>query len=152
MSDLFDAAQVADLRRAIDGWLSSMAAENPAIEAVDHGEGDEVRWYVRMAGEAKAHITAWLTLGQRTLAYEVYVMPAPLDNVARVYETALRHNQRLVGAHFAIGVEDAIFLRGEVPLVALDAEELDRIIGSLYAYVEHTFPSLLRLGFASRFT
>ena len=108
--------------------------------------------YVRMAGDEKEHITIWFTLGQRHLRYEVYVWPAPPENQALVYETALRLNDKLVGAHFAIGVEDAIFLRGEVPLVALDAEELDRIIGSLYAYVEHTFPSLLRLGFASRFT
>lgn len=151
MSDLFDEDQVAGLRASIDGWLETMAADNPSIEAVDHGEGDVIRWYVRMAGEAKEHITAWLTLGQRTLGYEVYVMPAPLDNVEAVYEMVLRHNQRLVGAHFAIGVEDAIFLRGEVPLVALDAAELDRIIGSLYAYAEHTFPALIRLGYASKF-
>ncbi len=151
MSDLFDDPSVAALRAAIDAWLAAMAAENPAIEAIDHDETGVARWYVRMAGEAKEHITVWLTLGQRTLRYEVYVMPAPLENVAAVYETALRHNERLVGAHFAIGVEDALFLRGEVPLAALGADELDRIIGSLYAYVEDTFPALIRLGYASKF-
>ena len=131
-----------------------MATEHPAVEAVDRGGdgvGHEPRWYVRLSGEAKEHITVWLTLGQRTLRYEVYVMPAPVEHVAEVYELALRHNQRLVGAHFAIGVEDALFLRGEVPLAAVDAGELDRIVGSLYTYVEDTFPALIRLGYASRF-
>jgi hypothetical protein len=42
----------------------------PAIEAVDRGEGDDLRWYVRMRGEAKEFITLWFTLGQRTLRYE----------------------------------------------------------------------------------
>ena len=42
-------------------------------------------------------------------------MPAPEENVAKVYEMALRRNEKLVGAHFAIGVEDALFLRGELP-------------------------------------
>ena len=56
-----------------------------------------------------------------------------------------------MGAHFAIGVEDAIFLRGELPLAALTEPELDRIIGSMYTYVEQTFPSLVRLAFASKF-
>jgi hypothetical protein len=104
-----------------------------------------------MRGEAKEFITLWFTLGQRTLRYETYVMPAPLEHVAEVYEQALRRNERLVGAHFAIGVEDALFLRGELPLVALTEAELDRVVGSMYAYVEQAFPSLIRLGYASQF-
>ena len=105
---------------------------------------------MRLRGEEKEHITVWLTLGQRTLRYEAYVMPAPQENVAQVYELALRRNEQLVGAHFAIGVEDALFLRGELPLAAVDEAELDRVVGSLYAYVEQCFPALIRLGFASR--
>jgi hypothetical protein len=151
MTDVFDDAALAVFERQIDEWLATFRAENPVIEAVDRGEGDDLRWYVRMLGEAKEHTTVWITLGQRTLQYEAYVMPAPVDNVAEVYEQALRRNERMVGAHFAIGVEDALFLRGELPLVALTEAELDRVIGSLYAYVEQSFPSLIRLGYASRF-
>lgn len=152
MSDLFDDASVADFEQQIDAWLADFAAENPVIEAVDRGEDDQPRWYVRMRGEEKDHITVWMTLGQRTLRYEAYVMPAPLENVAAVYEMALRHNQRLVGVHFAIGIEDAIFLSGDLPLTALDSDELDRVIGTIYATVERTFPALIRLGYASKFT
>ena len=104
-----------------------------------------------MRGEAKEITTVWLTLGQRTLRYETYVMPAPEENHAQLYEQLLRRNERLVGAHFSIGVEDAVFLRGELALAALTEDELDRVIGSLYAYVEQCFPSAIRVGFASRF-
>lgn len=149
MTDVFDEGRLSVLERRIDEWLAGFQAANPAIEAVDRGDGDECRWYVRMHGEAKEYITIWLTLGQRTLRYEAYVMPAPVENVAAVYEQALRRNERLVGAHFAIGVEDALFLRGELPLAALTEDELDRVIGSLYAYVEQAFPALIRLGYAS---
>jgi hypothetical protein len=79
------------------------------------------------------------------------MMPAPEENHGQLYEHLLRRNERLVGAHFAIGVEDAIFLRGELPLVALSEAELDRVVGSLYAYVEDAFPTSIRIGFASRF-
>ena len=48
-------------------------------------------------------------------------MPAPEENQAQLYEQLLRRNERLVGAA-AIGVEDAIFLRGELPLAVLDEE------------------------------
>jgi hypothetical protein len=63
----------------------------------------------------------------------------------------LRRNDRLVGVHFSIGIEDAIFLRGELPNRAVDEAELDRIVGTLYATVEQTFRGLLRIGFRSRF-
>jgi Putative bacterial sensory transduction regulator len=151
VSDVHDDTTVSALATQIDGWLAEMAAANPTVEAVDRGDGDELRWYVRLRGEEKEHITVWLTLGQRTLRYEAYVMPAPHENIATVYEMALRRNEQLTGAHFAIGVEDALFLRGELPIAAVDANEVDRIIGSLYAYVEQSFPTLIRLGFASHF-
>ena len=68
-----------------------------------------------------------------------------------MYELALRRNEKLVGAHFAIGVEDALFLRGELPVVAVCAAEVDRVVGSIYAYAEQNFPAMIRLGFASHF-
>ena len=151
MTDVFGDDRLAALERQIDGWFADLRADNPAIEAVDRGEGDDMRWYVRMRGDAKEFITLWFTLGQRTLRYETYVMPAPLENAVEVFEQALRRNERLVGAHFAIGVEDALFLRGEMLLTALNEAELDRVVGSLYAYVEQAFPAMIRLGYASQF-
>jgi hypothetical protein len=138
------------LERRIDEWLASLAASLP-IEALERDEGDARRWYVRLRGEEKDFTTVWLTLGQRTLRYETYVMPAPEENADRLYEHLLRRNERLVGAHYSIGTEDAVFLRGELPLTALGEAELDRIIGTLYATVEQHFRGLLRIGFASRF-
>lgn len=149
MTDVFDDGSLAVLERQIDEWLAGFRATNPAVEAVDRGEGDERRWYVRLHGEHKEYTTIWITLGQRTLRYETYVMPAPIENIAEVYEQVLRTNERFVGAHFSIGAEDALFLRGELPLTALNEAELDRIIGTLFAYVEQTFPVLIRRGYAS---
>ena len=103
------------------------------------------------AGRSQGDHDGLDTLGQRTLRYETYVMPAPEENQVQLYEQLLRRNERLVGAHFSIGVEDAVFLRGELPLAALTEDELDRVVGSLYAYVEQVFPAAIRLGFASRF-
>jgi hypothetical protein len=152
VSDLYDAAALSRLEAEIEGWLAAFATATPEVRAVDRAEGDEVRWYVRMTGEDKDVTTVWITLGQRTLRYETYVMPAPEENAAELYEHLLRRNDRLVGAHFSIGIEDAVFLRGELPLPALTAAELDRAIGTLYATVELVFRGLLRIGFASRFT
>jgi putative sensory transduction regulator len=150
VSEVFDDDALALLERRIDEWLASLAASLP-IEALERDEGDSRRWYVRLRGEEKDFTTVWLTLGQRTLRYETYVMPAPEENADELYEHLLRRNERLVGAHYSIGTEDAVFLRGELPLPALGEAELDRIIGTLYATVEQHFRGLLRIGFASRF-
>ena len=151
MSDLFDDGALDAVEQRVDAWLATAGEHNPVIAAIDRGEPGERRWYVRMLGEEKDFTTVWLTLGQRTLRYETYVMPAPEENHAELYEHLLRRNDRLVGAHFAIGQEDAVFLRGELPLAVLDERELDRVLGTLYATVEQTFRPALRIGFASRF-
>jgi len=151
VSELFDSGALTVLERQVDEWLSAMAAANPVVSAVGRDDDMPRRWFVRMRGEAKEVTTVWLSLGQRTLRYETYVMPAPEENRAELYEQLLRRNERLVGAHFSIGVENAVFLRGELPLAVLSEAELDRVIGSLYAYVEQCFPSAIRIGFASRF-
>ena len=156
MTDLHLGGRLDDLRHRIDRWLDGLAAENPMVTSIDRGTSDdtafgEPRWYVRMRGEDKDVITVWLTLGQRTLRYETYVMPAPEEHTAEVMELLLRRNDALVGAHFSIGAEDAIYLRGELPDTAVVDDELDRVIGTLWVTVEANFRALLRLGFASRF-
>jgi hypothetical protein len=157
MTDLHVGSRLDDLRTKVDHWLNSFAEDNPMVAAIDRGTSDdtplgEPRWYVRMVGEDKDVITVWLTLGQRTLRYETYVMPAPAENQSAVMEMLLRRNDQLVGAHFSIGQEEAVYLRGEIPDLAVSEEELDRILGTLYVAVEANFLALLRLAFASRFT
>ena len=156
MSDLHLGDRLDDVRARIDAWLDGLAAENPAVTAVDRGTSDdtpfgEPRWYVRMRGDDKDVITVWFTLGQRTLRYETYVLPAPEEHRDEVMDLLLRRNDSLVGAHFSIGAEDAVYLRGELPDTAVDDDELDRVLGTLYVTVEANFRALLRLAFASRF-
>ena len=151
MSELFSNSDVAVFERRITEWLFAMKERNEAIVAVDIDQENSHRWYVRLRGEEKEFTTVWLTLGQRTMRYETYVMPAPEENAEALYEHVLRRNESLVGAHFSIGVEDAIFLRGELPLRLVDEPELDRVVGTLYATVERVFPAIIRIGFASKF-
>lgn len=151
MSDLHGDAVLDALEVRVDGWLADLRVANPLILAVDRGAADERRWYVRMRGEEKDFTTIWLTLGQRTLRYETFMMPAPEENEAALYEHLLRRNEKLVGCHFSIGAEDAVYLRGELPLAVLDEGELDRVVGTLYAAAELCFRPALHLGFASRF-
>lgn len=148
---LVDPDEFAAAEALIDEWLTRQLADNPAVAALDRGEPDEHRWYLRLLGEQKEVFTVWWTLRQRTLHYETYVMPAPEENPAAVYEFLLRRNASIFGAAFNIGAEDAVFLAGQVPVGELDEGELDRILGTLWEWVERTFRPAMRLGFASRF-
>lgn len=151
MNEPLDVSALVVLERRIDEWIGELAADYEHIAAVDRSDDDTVRWFVRMRGEEKDFTTAWITLGQRTLRYETYVMSAPEENARELYEQLLRRNEKLTGVHFSIGVEDAVFLRGSLPIEAVDKDAVDRILGSLYATVEQCFRGLLAIGFASRF-
>ena len=150
-SPLATRAELAALERRIDGWLAEAEATNPLIDAVERSEDGIVRWFVRVLGEDKDVWTAWITLRQRTLQFETYVMPAPEENEAEFYRHLLRRNHSLTGPAFEIGDEDALFLAGSLPVAAVTEAELDRILGSLWAAVELCFRPALRIGFASRF-
>jgi hypothetical protein len=137
----------------IDAWLAGQLAENPVVAAVERDPASgERRWFVRVTGEQKDVFTIWFHLRQRTLHYETYVMPAPEENHAAFYEHLLRRNLKLYGGAFAVGDEDAVFLVGQLDNRSVDEVELDRVLGSLYAWVEQCFRPALRIGFASRFS
>ncbi|MBI2704514.1 MAG: YbjN domain-containing protein [Actinobacteria bacterium] len=144
-------AELDACERSIGAWLTAQLDENPVVAAVERGEPGERRWYVRVTGEQKSVFTIWFTLRQRCLHYETYVMPAPEENHAQLYEHLLRRNLKMNGAAFAIGVEDAVFLVGRVPVHTVDDGELDRIFGSLYVYTEQFFRPAMRIGYASKF-
>jgi len=144
-------AQLDEIELQITSWLTHELETNPIVAAVERGEPSERRWYVRVLGESKDIFTIWFTLRQRTLQFETYVIPAPEENEAQFYEHLLRRNRKITGMAFCIGDEDAVFLAGSLPVHAIDEGELDRILGSMYAYVEQFFRPALRIGFASRF-
>ena len=134
----------------IDEWAERELAENDVVKAVDR-DPEIRRWYVRMAGEEKQTFTVWLTLREYTLHYESYFMPGPEENHQQLWEYLLRLNVRLFGMRFAIGVEDAVYLVGQLPVSFVDDAELDRIVGSVFAYTEQYFRPAMRIGFESKF-
>lgn len=148
----FSDAELDALGARIESWLERQRSENPVVAAVERDvESGERRWFVRVTGEQKDVFSIWFHLGQRTLHYETYVMPAPETHHAQFFEHLLRRNLKLYGASFAVGDEEAIFLTGQLANEAIDDDELDRVLGSLYMWVEQFFRPAMRIGFATRF-
>jgi hypothetical protein len=144
-------------RQHIEAFLADQQQTNPLVLHVEEAAapdlelGAHARWYLRMRSDEKTVVTVWLTMRERTLHFETYVAPAPEENVAQAFEYALRVNKRLAGMAFCIGGEDAFFLQGQVDLDEVTEGLLDQIVGSLYATSEETFPTLMRIGYATRF-
>ncbi len=136
----------------IESWMAEQLADENTVSSVERDpERGTRRWVMRLEGEQKNFIAIWFTLGQRNLHVESYFMPAPEENEAQVYEYLMRRAEKMIGFSFAIGVEDAVFLIGRVPVKWIDEVELDRLLGSIYFYTEQSFRPAMRLGFASRF-
>ena len=139
----------------IDRWLKAQMAENPVVDTVEADIHNQRAWYVRLLGDEKEFSTVWLQLRQRTLHAETYFMAAPQENEAELYAYLLRRNARMIGGRFVIGPEEAVYLYCQLDntIVGIDAlpGELDRILGSIYQWVEQFFQPALRIGFTSRF-
>jgi hypothetical protein len=50
---------------------------------------------------------------------------------------------------WAIDAAGDVYLAGRLPLTAVTAEEVDRVLGSVLEYADGTFNQLLELGFGS---
>jgi hypothetical protein len=91
----------------------------------------------------------WLVVGQHALEVQAFVMRKPDENREAVYEFLLQRNQRMYGVSWAIDSMGDVYLAGRIPLKAVDALEIDRVLGSVLEYADGTFNTLLELGFGS---
>ena len=144
---------MATVEAVVDAWLTRTLHENPVLAAVERDPdvgATERRWFVRIEGEEKDASTIRLSLRQRMLHHETYLMPAPEENHADFHAHLLRRNRDLVGATFCIGEEEAVFLVGAIPASTVDDIELDHILGTVWAAVERCFRPANRIRHARR--
>lgn len=139
-------------RATVERWLAAEVEGNPAVAHAAVDPESDRRWMVRLLGEEKQHFTVWFELRQRSLRAETYLIPAPLEDPAGVYEYLLRTADGLRGVTLSIGVEDALFAHSEIPIEFLDDRQLDRMLGSLHEVTERVFVPAMRLAFGDRFT
>lgn len=145
-----DGSALAAAEEVLTAELERLLSEFDAVAAVDEDE-DVRRWYLRLEATERDFVTIWLTLRERMLHYETFFMPAPVENREALWSYLLRLNRRSVGAHFAIGEEDDVYLMGAVPLEWVDDKTIDRLVGTVYASVEDHFATAMGIGHSSRF-
>lgn len=135
------AASRADLHTTIAAALddAEIAYESP-------GEG---QFFVTLPGTHKLATHCWLVVGAHALLVEAFVCRRPDENAEQLYRFLLRRNARLYAVAFSIDASGDVYLVGRLPLHAVTAAEVDRILGSVLEYADGSFDAMLEIGFAS---
>jgi hypothetical protein len=55
----------------------------------------------------------------------------------------------MYGVHFSLDPVGDVYLTGRLPLSAVSAEDIDRLLGCVLSYSDENFDTALELGFAS---
>lgn len=109
----------------------------------------ETEWAAQLRGENKHSIPVLIALGERTLAIESFFMRNPEENHEKVYRLLLRANMRTYGVRFAVDDAGDVFLVARVPVEAVTAAELDRLLGAVLAHADELFNPAISIGFAA---
>lgn len=115
--------------------------------AVD--EAKEGTFVVTLPGERKLMTNVSLVVGDHALSINAFVARHPEENEAAVYRWLLERNRRTYAMAFALDHLGDIYLSGKIPLAAVSAGELDRLMGCVLEYSDGSFNTLLELGFAT---
>lgn len=108
----------------------------------------EGAFLVTLAGTHKLATNAWLVVTPQSLLVEAFVIRQPDENHAAFYRNLLERNARTYGVHFSVDRLGDVYLVGRVPLAAVTAEEVDRLLGCVLTYADESFDQLLEIGFA----
>jgi hypothetical protein len=125
------------LEQRIRDWLDDPSS------SVEYAEEVEGRWAVRMRQETRDATTVWFDVGERSLWYEAYVLPATGGD-RDLLAQALHRNEKGWRAFFALDHEEGLVLRGRLAEEHVTALELDKALGEIYDAVEVSFRPLLR--------
>lgn len=122
------------------------ALEEAELRYDSPGQG---QFFVTLPGTHKLATHCWLVAGQHALLVEAFVVRKPDENAEQFYRFLLQRNARLYGVAFSIDPTGDVYLVGRVPLHAVTADEVDRLLGAVLEYADSSFDPLLELGFAS---
>jgi Putative bacterial sensory transduction regulator len=132
-------------RTDIGELIESVCAEREI--AVD--KTGEYSYAVTLPGSHKLKTICNLVVGEHTMRVEAFVMRQPDENREQLWAWLLQRNARMYGVSFAIDEVGDVYLMGRVSLGAVDADELDRLLGAVLTYADESFDPMLEIGFGT---
>ena len=127
-------------REVIEDFLSS--------HDLDFDKQGANTFMVTLPGEKKLQTHCALVVGDHSLSINAFVIRKPDTHEDAVHKWCMSKNASMYGIAFAINELGDIYLVGRLPLDAVNAQEIDRLIGSVLQYSDSSVNPLLELGFA----
>jgi Putative bacterial sensory transduction regulator len=116
---------------------------------VEHEEREPGQFLVTLPGTRRLRTHCWLVVRTQALFVQAFVCRRPDEEHEAVHRFLLQRNARLYGVHYMLDRMGDIHLVGRVPLAAVSADELDRVLGQVLEAADGDFNTLLELGFAT---
>ena len=129
--------------------IATLLNEILTEQGVEFERVDSATFVVALPGEKRLKTACWLTVGAHAVAIEAFVMRKPDENHEQLYALLLQHNVRSYAVSWAIDGVGDVYLAGKLPLAAVTADEIDRVLGSVLEYADSMFNQLLEIGFGS---
>jgi hypothetical protein len=104
---------------------------------------------VKLPGSHKLATMTWLIVGDHSLHIEAFFCRRPDENQERFWRWLLERNAKMYAVAFSVDVLGDVYLVGRLPLSSVEAEEIDRVLGSVLTYSDEWFDAALELGFRS---
>ncbi len=133
-------------RSEVAALIESVCAERE-LEWESTGEAS---YAVTLPGTHKLKTICNLIVGEHALRVEAFVMRQPDERREELWAWLLQRNARMYGVSFSIDAVGDVYLTGRVNLAGVDADELDRLLGSVLTYADESFDSMLEIGFGTR--
>ena len=105
---------------------------------------------VTLPGVHKLKTACNLIVGEHALRVEAFVMRQPDERREELWAWLLQRNARMYAVAFAIDKVGDVYLTGRVPLHAVTADELDRILGAVLEYADENFDTMLAIAGQAR--
>jgi len=115
--------------------------------ALEFEESQPGAFLVKLPGTHKLATMTWLVVGDHSLHVEAFFVRKPDENAEAFYKWLLERNARMFAVSFAIDNVGDVYLAGRLPLSAVDADTIDRVLGSVLTYADEWFDQALKLGF-----
>ena len=116
---------------------------------IEHQQRGPDQFLVTLPGTRRLQTHCWLVVREQALFVQAFVCRRPDEDHDVVYRFLLQRNARLYGVHYMLDRIGDIHLVGRVPLHAVSADEVDRVLGQVLEAADGDFNTLLELGFAS---
>jgi hypothetical protein len=129
--------------------LAEVVRDTLTDRELEFEEPEPGSFLVRLPGNHKLATMTWLVIGDHSLHVEAFFCRRPDESHDRFYRWLLERNTKMYAVAFSVDHHGDVYLVGRLPLSSIEAEELDRLLGSVMTYSDEWFDRALEIGFKS---